>query len=212
MVLTCTRNVRWSQCQALNPGQFLARMENGHFEVQGVSGKGKEEWVKFDIVQQTAISRQAPTPTAQEPASTPTTQAVPASIEPPESTASGTSPDFPKRWKSMPSGTVRVLRFEGDYIYSEVVLPEAAAKAGIFYLMEVKKDGDKYVGKVNGRVARQDGGASCPITTLIELTHVTKERIEGRGFGPAPNAQFDWVTCEYSPGPIWNDFSWIPIK
>jgi hypothetical protein len=60
MVLTCTRNVRWSQCQALNPGTFLGRNDHGHFEVQALSGKGKEEWVRYDIVQQTVISRQQP--------------------------------------------------------------------------------------------------------------------------------------------------------
>ena len=36
----------------------MARTGNGHFEVQGKSAKGKEEWVKFDIVQQTAVSNQ----------------------------------------------------------------------------------------------------------------------------------------------------------
>ena len=60
MILTCTRNVRWSQCEALNPGVFMARMDKGHLEVEGMSGKGKEEWVKFDVVQQTAINRQQP--------------------------------------------------------------------------------------------------------------------------------------------------------
>ena len=55
MVLSCMRNVRWSQCEALNPGTFTARFDNGHFEVQGSNGKGKEEWVKFDVVQQSAI-------------------------------------------------------------------------------------------------------------------------------------------------------------
>ena len=60
MVLTCTRNVRWSQCHALNPGMFLARNDNGHFEVQALLGKGKDEWIKFDVVQQTAITKQQP--------------------------------------------------------------------------------------------------------------------------------------------------------
>ncbi len=58
IIMTCTRNTRWSQCHALNPGPFLARNDHGHLEVQATSGKGKEEWVKFDIVQQTAISGQ----------------------------------------------------------------------------------------------------------------------------------------------------------
>ncbi len=67
MVLTCMRNVAWSQCHALNPGTFLARIDHGPLEVQAVSGKGKEAWIKFNVVQQTAISRQEPpAPPAQE--------------------------------------------------------------------------------------------------------------------------------------------------
>lgn len=61
LVLTCTRNVRWSQCHALNPGIFLARYDKGRFEVQASTGS-KAVWVKFDVIQQTAmISQQRPT-------------------------------------------------------------------------------------------------------------------------------------------------------
>lgn len=56
-VLTCTRNVRWSQCHALNPGTFLARYNAGRFEVQASLGS-KEEWVKFDVVQQAGTGNQ----------------------------------------------------------------------------------------------------------------------------------------------------------
>ena len=58
MILTCTRNVRWSQCEALNPGTFFARNLNGHFEVSAVS-KGKSIWTRYEIVNQVAIVRQA---------------------------------------------------------------------------------------------------------------------------------------------------------
>lgn len=54
MVLTCTRNVRWSQCHALNLGIFVARINKGHLEVQALSGR-KVEWVRFDVVEQVAI-------------------------------------------------------------------------------------------------------------------------------------------------------------
>jgi uncharacterized damage-inducible protein DinB len=40
----------------------LARIDHGHFEVQATFEKGKEEWVKFDIVQQTAISQPQSSP------------------------------------------------------------------------------------------------------------------------------------------------------
>jgi hypothetical protein len=169
MVLTCIRNVGWSQCHALNPGQFLARTENGHIEVQALSGKGKGDWVKFDVVQQTALSR----PHTQELP----LQEAPASIEPPKSGTSDANSGFSTRWKSLAIRSVRTLRFEGDYIYGEVVFPESAVKAGTFALMEAKKDGDKYVGKTNARLVRADGGASCSETWPIEFTSVASDRI-----------------------------------
>jgi len=57
MILTCTRNIAWSQCRALSPGTFVARIEDGNFEVGNLSPNGKEEWTKFGIVQQTGIPR-----------------------------------------------------------------------------------------------------------------------------------------------------------
>ncbi len=119
---------------------------------------------------------------------------------------------FPVRWKSMTSGSVRMLRFEGDYIYSETVLSEAATKAGMFLLMDVKKDGEKYVGKENGRTVRSDRGASCSVTVPVELTLVTADRIEGRGFAPPPNSKIDWKACTYSPPAEWQTLTWIPAR
>jgi hypothetical protein len=205
MVLTCTRNVRWSQCHSLKPGRFLSRNGKGHFEVRAFFGKDKkEEWVKFDVVQRTAVSRQQPeTPPAQEAAAT---------IEAPESEAAGSNSGFPSHWKSMTSGIVRTLRFEGEYIYGEAVLTEAAAKAGAFGLMDVKKDGDKYIGKINRRIVSQNGGRSCSMSSPIELTLVSPERIEGRVFTPPPNSNTDWTACTFSPPADWQAFTWIPVR
>jgi hypothetical protein len=204
LVLTCTRNVRWSQCHKLNPGRFLGRNDKGHFEVQAFFGKDKkEEWVKFDVVQRTAISRQQP--------QTPPAEEATATIEAPQSETPGPSNGFPVRWKSMTNGTIRTLRFEGEYIYGEAVLTEAAAKAGAFGLMDVKKDGDKYIGKINRRIVSQDG-KSCSTSIPIELTLVSPERIEGRWLVPPANAKTDWSTCTFSPPADWQTFTWIPVR
>ncbi|MFZ0663092.1 MAG: SEL1-like repeat protein [Acidobacteriaceae bacterium] len=66
MVLTCTRNARWSQCNALNPGSFTARIHDGHLEVEALSGRNKEKWIKFDVVEQFAIARQQSPPSTSE--------------------------------------------------------------------------------------------------------------------------------------------------
>jgi hypothetical protein len=205
MVMTCARNVPWSQCHSLIPGRFLGRNDNGHFEVRAFFGKAKKEkWIKFDVVQQTAISRQQPeTPPAQEAA---------ASIEAPKSETAGSDSGFPARWKSMTTGEIRMLRFGGEYIYGEAVLPEPAAKAGVFGLMDVKKDGDKCVGKINRRMVSKDGSKFCSATWPIELTLVSPERIEGRRLVPQANAKMDWNTCTFSPTADWRTFTWIPVR
>lgn len=206
MVLACTRNVRWSQCHALTPGSFLARINNGHFEVQGLEGKGKEEWVRFDVVQQTAISRQEP---QKAPASA---QEASISIEAPKSDAANANSGFPSRWKSMTTGTFHTLRFETEYIYAEALLPDAAAKAGMFSLTETKKDGDKYVGETSTRVVNTETGASCSASWPIEFTLVTPDRIEGRSLQPPVSAKLDWNTCSYTPSEDWQSFVWIPVR
>lgn len=166
--------------------------------------KGREEWVRFDVVQQTAISRQQP--------QTAPVQEASSSIEAPKSEIAGANSGFPLRWKSMTTGSIRTLRFEGEYIYGEAVLPEAAAKAGAFTLMDVKKSGDKFVGKMNGRFVAPDGSKSCAETWPDELTLVTSDRIEGRAFTAPVNAELDWKTCTYSLPNGCQDFTWIPIR
>jgi len=111
----------------------------------------------------------------------------------------------------MTSGNVQTIRLSGDYIYGERVMSEANAKAGMFRLMEAKKDGDKYVGTVNSRMRNQDG-ASCTTKMEWELTLVTPDRIEGRTMSPPSNAKIDWKKCTYSIPSAWQSFTWIPIE
>jgi hypothetical protein len=205
MILTCTRNVRWSQCKSLRPGRFVGRNDNGHFEVKAFFGKDKkEEWVKFDVVQRIAMNIQQ--------TEGPPAQPAQATIEAPQSEIAESNGGFPNRWKSMTSGILRTLRFEGEYIYGEAILTEAAAKAGAFGLMDVKKDGDRYVGKVNRRIVSPDGSKSCSMSSPIELTLVTPERIEGRFFIPPADSKTDWTACTFSPPADWQAFTWIPVK
>lgn len=48
------------------------------------------------------------------------------------------SDSFPARWKSLQSGTSKVLRRDGDRIYVETVLSEAQKNAGCFFLSDLK--------------------------------------------------------------------------
>lgn len=122
------------------------------------------------------------------------------------------------RWKSLASGTTRILRFEGDYIYSETVWSEELRKLGVFTIAEVKKQGDKYVGTTRGRVVWWDTNPytrekvithSCTTEFAIELTSVTPNRIEGRGFSPPQEAKLDKKKCRFSKPSEWQSFVWI---
>jgi hypothetical protein len=181
-------------------------LNGGHFELPAVLGIGKEEWLRFDRVQQTAISRQQP-----QTAPAPVPEAA-ASIEAPKSEAPNTESGFPGRWKSMNSGTVRTLRVQGEYVYAEVVLPNAQAKAGMFVLTEAKKDGEKYVGRTSEPLLKTQTGPSCSVTNPIEFTSVTPDRIEGRVFISPPNEKIDWNSCSYSSPSDWQAFVWIPVR
>jgi hypothetical protein len=159
-----------------------------------------------------ANSVAAPAPSAAQATTTAPTREAPASIEAPKSDALNANSGFPSRWKSMTAGNVRTLHFKGEYLYAEVVLPEAAAKAGSIILTEAKKDGEKYVGKTSGRALKTQSGPICSVTEPVEFTLVTTDRIEGRSFMPSTNAKLDWGTCAYMPAPTWQSFVWIPVR
>jgi hypothetical protein len=106
--------------------------------------------------------------------------------------------------------TLLVLARRAAYIYAEEILTEADAKTGLYFLYEFKKNEDKYVGTFKGRVI--DGSNSCPVTFDVELTSVTRERIEGRMLLPQMTSKIDWNACQWSTTASWDEFSWIPVK
>jgi hypothetical protein len=132
------------------------------------------------------------------------------------------SPSYPVLWKSLSSGAVRKLRFEGDVIYAETVLTDQQQNSQ-FDSYELKKDKD---GSYKG--TRRSGGAcvypappltwdygrmrenQCQFDNQIEFTSVTPNRIEGRAFGPPVGARFDCRKCSYSKPNTWTPFVWIP--
>lgn len=174
------------------------------------TSKEKKEWTEFDIVQQTAIApQQAQTTSAQLTSNQGTSQAVAPSLE---ALQPSSDSGFPTQWKSMTTGNSFTVRLEGDYLHAKRNLLEAAVKVGMFFLIETKKDGGKYVGKTNGRVLKTENGPACSIIGAIEFTSVAPERIEGRAMSALPNAKFDWNSCSWLPALEWQPFIWIPVK
>jgi S1-C subfamily serine protease len=55
--------------------------------------------------------------------------------------------DFPPRWKSLTTGTAKILRRDRDRIYVETVLPDSEKSAGCFNLADLQKQGDIFAGR-----------------------------------------------------------------
>lgn len=122
---------------------------------------------------------------------------------------------FPTRWKSLLSGTVKVLQVEGDHVYVETVLPEQDREAGGFVLADLKKVGERYVGTVRMSLVCQYvylGGTCgrCVFENAIEFLSFTPSRIEGRTMAPPGGSKLNWRKCRYSKESVWQSFVWIP--
>jgi S1-C subfamily serine protease len=125
------------------------------------------------------------------------------------------------RWRSVKTGAIYTLRFQGDYIYSEKEETEDLRKLGIYLTGEVKKNGDKYIGISHGnyvfwrtnvitgeKIIQQ----RCIFDFPLELTSVSSTRIEGRVVGPGQGAKISKRKCTYSPVPDWQEFTLIPAE
>lgn len=116
------------------------------------------------------------------------------------------SETFPKVWKSVTTGSLRTIRRDGDFLYTENQLTEEQRAEGRFVTGELKRDGERFVGSGRNRVI--DGSKSCIHQIQVELTLVTPTRIEGRA-QVAVNNKFDWDVCKFKEY-RWEAFVWIP--
>lgn len=130
-------------------------------------------------------------------------------------------PQFPQRWKSLESGTTKIIRLEGDNMYVETILSETQRQAGSFTLAELQKVGEKYVGRIRGAftcswigftafVGRHEKSNRCETSSPIEITMLTPTRIEGVTESYPPNTEFDCGKCEWKGKLQKRQFVWIP--
>jgi hypothetical protein len=129
---------------------------------------------------------------------------------------------FPARWKSLASGTTKMVRRDGDHLYVETILSEAAKQAGCFSLSELQKTGEIYSGKASDHCVCQYQKRSWVTGLLetktrqyqhegqIEITSVTPTRIEGYAMSPDPSGKFDCEKDTYSKPFVRKAFTWIP--
>ena len=125
---------------------------------------------------------------------------------------------------SLLSGRDYKLRVDGDYVYTEWVnLPTQLQTTTAFMRSELKKDEDKWVGKMRtylpygfkssyadfwttGQRIGTENVNWCTVEAQFEIDKITETRIEGRSLNPK---SFDAKKCR--PGKLeWKSFTWIP--
>jgi S1-C subfamily serine protease len=132
-----------------------------------------------------------------------------------------TRPQYPSRWKSLASGTSRIVRVDGDNIYVDTVFSDAQREAGFFSMAELRRSGDRYVGHVRGAfvcswmgftpfVGRHEKVNRCDHNAPMEITLLTPTRIEGVTESYPPNSKFDCGKCRGEGRRVRQSFTWIP--
>ena len=112
-------------------------------------------------------------------------------------------------WTSMTTGHDYRVRVQGEYVYTEWVdLPAGLRDTTAFVRSELKKVGDKWVGKARTYLPYPYYGQTrwCSLETDIEISSISDTRIEGRS---QASVGFNSRTCR--PKKLeWKPFTWIP--
>jgi hypothetical protein len=126
-------------------------------------------------------------------------------------------------WTSMTTGRDYKVRADGDYIYAEWVLPAPLQATAAFMRLELKKNGEKWIGKARSylpyeykssyfdfwRTGQTIGTANvngCRVEVDVEIDKLSDARVEGKSQG---YESFDAKKCH--PGKLeWKPFAWIP--
>lgn len=128
------------------------------------------------------------------------------------------------RWKSMTSGTTKILRLSGDHLFVETVLPADLKARGDFAIADLKKVGGKYIGRSKhsfvcsyqkvgwplNNYYSQNNSHRCSVETEGEITLFGEDRIEGRFQEPHPGSKFNCKKCDWETSFEWAPFVWIP--
>jgi S1-C subfamily serine protease len=126
---------------------------------------------------------------------------------------------FPTRWKSLKSGTTKIIRREGERLYVETVVPEAEKKIGCFNMADLQQKGETFSGSGRTSCVCQYTGTwdltphsnRFTVEYQVEITKLSPTRIEGRTTVPSKDSKFDCKKGAYSKPPNeWETFAWIP--
>ena len=134
-------------------------------------------------------------------------------------------PSGEKIWTSLTTGRDFKVRIDGEFLYTEMVIPAGLQSTAAFVRGEFKKSGDKWVGttrslmpypykssygdywKTGQRVGTENVNW-CRFEFEYEIIAISDSRIEGRGRG------FNSIDAKKSQGtkPEWKSFVWSQSK
>jgi hypothetical protein len=126
------------------------------------------------------------------------------------------------RWRSIVSGTTKIVWQDGDMLYVETEVSDEMRAAGAFIIAELKKDGDTWTGvtrsrmpctykKINWTSPNRDPVLNwCDEEEAMTITKLTPTRIEGTGQTYPDNDKYDCKHCKHSTEPTMKPFAWIP--
>jgi S1-C subfamily serine protease len=132
------------------------------------------------------------------------------------------NPDvFPTHWKSLTSGTSKIVRRDGERVYVETVQSDAQKNAGCFDMADLQHKGDVFSGTDrHSCVCQYTRGLGTYARTLtnkftfeyqIEITKISPTRIEGRVLVPPKDSKLECQKGTFSKPPSeWETFAWIP--
>jgi hypothetical protein len=93
-------------------------------------------------------------------------------------TATSLPSPYPARWKSLENNTTKALRFDGDHIYVETLVPDKAREQGAFSIVDLKKDGTTYKGTARERricnMKSVLGSIDIPFLTLAHSSFLSR--------------------------------------
>lgn len=124
----------------------------------------------------------------------------------------------PAIWRAVRNPNVRwKFKMGGAYLFGERVLSDQERNAGDFDTVDVKKQGEKFVGRQHVRITYRMPDSSpqgfrlkaCQWEFGVELTEVSDDRIEGRWEGYPSDAKVNPATCTWTSSRIWEENAWI---
>lgn len=132
--------------------------------------------------------------------------------------STATAAELPKTsWKLVQNNSLWTFKVGRQFLYGEHSVSEEQRAMGDFDTVDLKKEGDGFIGVQRVRTTFQIKNQStqgfsykaCEWEFAVEISSVTEDRLEGRWEGYARGVRVNPSTCGYSGQRIWEDAAWI---